>query len=96
MKALALCLILAIPDDGDRVLEKAADAASWQDLGLAKEPKAKVERGPAGRFRIVYAGGRWPTVATSEIPEDWSPWKTLAAEVTVERDCLFGFEAVQE
>jgi hypothetical protein len=96
MKALVLCLLVAIPDDGDRLLEKAAEAGSWVDREGLKEPKAKVERTAEGALRITFAGGRWPTVATSAIPEDWSPWKSFAAEVTVGRDCLVGFEAVQE
>ncbi len=96
MNALALCLILAIPDDGDRLLEKALDAGAWVNLEGSKEPKAKVERTSEGALRITFAGGRWPTIATSAVPEDWSPWKTFAAEVTVGRDCLIGVQAVQE
>jgi len=96
MKVLALCLVLAIPDDGDRLLEKATEAGSWNPLESSKEPKAKVERTSDGALRITFAGGRWPTVATSAIPDDWTPWKSFAAEVTVGRDCLVGFEAVQE
>src|SRR5689334_10434189 len=96
MKAFALLLILAIPDEGDRLLEKATEAGSWVPLEGSKEPKAKVERAAEGSLRITFAGGRWPTVATSAVPEDWTPWKCFAAEVTVGRDCLVGFEAVQE
>jgi hypothetical protein len=96
MKALALVLVLAIPDDADRLLEKASEAGSWVNLEGSKEPAAKIERTAEGTLRITFAGGRWPTLATSAIPEDWSPWKSLAAEVTVGRDCLIGFQAVQE
>jgi hypothetical protein len=94
MRVLTICLLLATPslrDEGDRAL----DPAAWAALEAAKEPKAKVERLPDG-IRISFAGGRWPTVATSAVPEDWSPWKSLAAEVRVDRDCLVGFQAVQE
>ena len=96
MRVLALCLVLAIPDDGDRLLEKAAQAGSWVPLEGSKEPQAKVDPAPDGALRITFAGGRWPTVASSEIPQDWSPWKSFAADVTVARPCLIGFEAVQE
>jgi hypothetical protein len=96
MKVLALCLILAVPDDGDRLLDKAAEAGAWAPLEPSKDPKAKVERTSEGALRITFAGGSWPTLATSAVPEDWSPWKSLAAEVTVGRDCLIGFQAVQE
>jgi len=96
MRTLALCLILAIPDDGDRVLDKAADAASWTNLELTKEPKATLVKAADGSLQITFAGGRWPSIACSSVPEDWTPWKTFAAEVTVGRTCLVGFQAVQE
>ena len=98
MKAIGLILILAVPavpDDGDRALDKALDAASWTNLESAKEPKAKIDRAGDG-FRITFAGGRWPTIATAAVPEDWTSWKTFAAEITVGRNCLVGFQAVQE
>jgi hypothetical protein len=96
MKVLALCLVLAVPDDGDRLLDKAAEAGAWAPLEISKDPRAKVERTAEGTLRVTFAGGHWPTIATSAIPEDWTPWKTFAAEVTVGRDCLVGFEAIQE
>ncbi|HVE43149.1 MAG TPA: DNRLRE domain-containing protein [Planctomycetota bacterium] len=96
MNALALCLILAIPDDGDRLLDKALEAGAWANLEGSKEPKVTVERTSEGALRITFAGGRWPTIATSAVPDDWTPWKSFAAEVTVGRDCLVGFQAVQE
>jgi hypothetical protein len=102
MRTFALILILAIPagrDDGDLVLfdfEKAEEAAAWSNLEIAKEPAAKIELSPQHSLKITFAGGRWPSISTSAIPEDWTPWKTLAAEVTVSRTCLVGFQAVQE
>jgi hypothetical protein len=98
MKAFALILVLSLPaagDDADRVLDKALEAASWSNLELAKEPKAKVEQLPDG-IKVSFAGGRWPTLVSQAVPDDWTPWKTLAADVTVGRDCLVGFQAVQE
>ncbi|MBI3857248.1 MAG: DNRLRE domain-containing protein [Planctomycetes bacterium] len=47
-------------------------------------------------LKVSFAGGRWPSVRTGAVPEDWSPWKSLTAEVTVGRSCLVGFQAVQE
>jgi hypothetical protein len=102
MKTLALILILGAPslrDDGDRVLfdfDKEEDAAAWSALDSARDPKAALARSSDKALRITFAGGRWPSVATSAVPEDWSPWKTLAAEVTVTRPCLIGFQVVQE
>jgi len=87
MRALSLCLILAaMPDDGDRVL----------DAGTLTSSDAKIERREKGSIQVTYSGGRWPAIQTSSIPEDWSPWKTLVAEVTVSRPCLVGFQALQE
>src|SRR5262245_53290497 len=96
MKALALLLILAIPDEGDRVLEKATVATSWTNLDQPKEPKAEIERTSKGTLKITFAGGRWPTVAMSDVPGDWTPWKSMAAEVVVSRNCMIGFQVMQE
>jgi hypothetical protein len=102
MRTMLICGILSLAatgDDADRVLftfDKAEEAAAWKNLDLAKEPTASVERTSANTLRITFSGGRWPSVATTAIPEDWSPWKSLSAEVTVERHCLVGFQAVQE
>src|SRR4051812_41509881 len=102
MKTLALILILGAPslrDDGDRVLfdfDKAEDAAAWSARDAARDPKAALAWSSDKALRITFAGGRWPSVATSAVPEDWSPCKTLAAEVTVTRPCLIGFQVVQE
>src|SRR6185436_10866635 len=102
MRTMLICAILstaAMGDDGDRVLftfDKAEEAAAWANLELAKEPAAKVELTPAKSLKVTFAGGRWPSVATAAVPEDWTPWKTLTAEVTVGRSCLIGFQAVQE
>src|SRR5205807_6636639 len=98
MKTLALILILAVPashDEGDRVLfdfGKAADVAAWSALD-SKDPKATLASSPTSSLQITFSGGRWPSVGTAAVPEDWSPWKTLAVEVTVARPCLVGFQA---
>jgi len=99
MLILAILSMASAADDGDRVLftfDKAEEAAAWSNLDLAKESSAAVELTPANSLKITFSGGRWPSVRTSAVPEDWSPWKTLAAEVTVGRSCLVGFQAVQE
>lgn len=102
MRTMLICGILwaAAPgDDGDRALfmfDKAEEAAAWTNLEIGKEPAAKAELTPDKTLKITFAGGQWPSVATSAVPEDWTPWKTLAAEVTVGRPCLVGFMAIQE
>jgi len=95
----AILSAVAMADDGDRVLftfEKAEEAAAWSNLDAVKEPAAKVELTSTKTLRISFSGGRWPSVATAAVPEDWTPWKSLAAEVTVGRPCLVGFQAMQE
>lgn len=102
MRTLTLCAILAstgAPDDADRVLfgfDRVEEAASWTNLNPAKEPAATIQSTPRGTLRVTFAGGRWPSIRTATVPGDWTPWKTLAAEVTVSRPCLIGFHAVQE
>lgn len=102
MKTIALILLLAVPaarDEGDRVLfdfEKPEEASAWAALASPKDPRAAVAIAPGKALQITYAGGRWPAVGTSAVPEDWTPWKTFAADVTVTRACLVGFQAVQE
>jgi hypothetical protein len=95
------------PTAGDRVLfdfEDAAEAAAWVPVtaGKAAEPAPKVERAAehasTGRhsLKVTFAGGTWPTVGTTRVPEDWTPWATFWAEVTVARPCVIGFTVMQE
>jgi hypothetical protein len=87
MRMLTLILVLAaMPDDGERIL----DAGAWTSS------EAKIEQRPGGSIRVTFPGGAWPAIRTASIPEDWTPWKTVAAEVTVNRPCLIGLHAVQE
>jgi hypothetical protein len=87
MRALALCLILAaMPDDGDHRLS----VATWTSS------EAKVEQRPDSPVKVTFSGGKWPAIRTSSIPGDWTPWKTVAADITVARPCLIGLHAVQE
>jgi len=100
MKACLIALFLAATgDDGDRALfsfDRDDEAAAWTNLESAKEPAAKIERRPEGTLRVTYAGGRWPSVRTTGIPDDWTPWKTLAVDVSVGRSCLIGLHVMQE
>src|SRR5438874_2281989 len=94
---------------GDLVLfdfENEADLKAWAPLDLpnakAKEPPPRVERltkhATSGKhsLKITFAGGRWPTLTTTAIPDDWMAYETFSADVTVERPCLVGFEVLQE
>src|SRR4051794_7703682 len=90
----------------DRVLfdfEDAGQAAAWAPvaMGKAAEPAAKVERvaDPAAgghRLKVTFAGGTWPAVGTTRIPDDFGPWETFRADVTVARPCVVGFTVLQE
>jgi hypothetical protein len=76
---------------------KADSLKHWANLELpkAKEPAVKMET-DKGRFKLTFAGGNWPTITTSKIPDDWMPFHTFKATVTVSRPCVVGFAVMQE
>jgi hypothetical protein len=45
---------------------------------------------------MTFAGGQWPTITTTKVLGDWTPYQTLEADVTVSRHCMIGFTALQE
>src|SRR5262245_42573195 len=63
-----------------------ADLKDWSNLELPdaklKEPAAKIalstDHATSGKhsLKITYAGGRWPTITTTKVPEDWMPYWT--------------------
>src|SRR6185436_1871651 len=92
--------------------EQTGEAGRWTNLEIAdpaqadkriqKEPPVRVELSPehatsGGKsLKLTFAGGRWPTVATSLPGEDWMGYHRLKADVTVTRPCLVGFTVLQE
>lgn len=86
--------------------EDAADLKTWSNLELPdakqKEPPAKFELSTENATRgkqslkITFAGGRWPTITTTQVLENWMPYETFQADVTASRQCLVGFTALQE
>ncbi|HJZ59823.1 MAG TPA: DNRLRE domain-containing protein [Gemmataceae bacterium] len=84
--------------------EDPVEIAAWSNLALpnAKEPAVKAEQSTdhatSGRhsLKVTFAGGNWPTLATANIPDDWMPWETFRADVTVSRTCVVGFTVMQE
>jgi hypothetical protein len=86
--------------------EDPADFKVWTNLELpdakAKEPPAKIalstDHATSGKhsLKITFAGGRWPTITTTQVAGDWLPYQTFQADVTVSRSCLVGFTALQE
>jgi hypothetical protein len=86
--------------------ETPADLKAWSNLELPdprqKEPPARIELATENATRgkhslkITFAGGRWPTITTTQVPEDWMPYWTFRADVTASRHCLIGFTVLQE
>ncbi len=86
--------------------EDQADLKAWSNLELpdakSKEPAAKIELSSENATRgkqslkITFAGGRWPTITTTQVPGDWMPYWTFRADVTASRPCVVGFTVLQE
>jgi len=105
---LPILVLLAAPSP-DLVLfdfEDPAGLSDWSNLALddpkAEEPPVKIalstEHATAGKrsLKLTFAGGRWPTITTTKVPEDWMPYHTFHADVTVDRHCLVAFAVLQE
>ncbi len=86
--------------------EAADDLKSWSNLELPdakeKEPPVKLdlseEHATSGKrsLKLTFAKGNWPTVTTTQVLDDWLPYQTFRADVTVDRPCVIGFTALQE
>ena len=82
------------------------DLRAWANLELPgakeKEPPAKLElstehvKSGKRSLKITFAGGTWPTITTTQVLDDWLPYQTFLADVTVSRPCIVGFTALQE
>jgi hypothetical protein len=99
----------AAPTVKEKVLfdfEDPNDLKAWSDLDLpgagAKEPPVQLQlsdqHATSGRrsLRLTFARGTWPTVTTTQVLDDWLPYQTFRADVTVDRPCVVGFTALQE
>lgn len=97
------------PTVPDKVLfdfEDAAELKAFVNLEPPeikhKEPAAKwelsTENATSGKhsLKITFAGGRWPTLSSTQVLDDWTPYQTFLADVTVSRPCVVGFAALQE
>jgi hypothetical protein len=97
------------PGGADVVLfdfEDEADLKTWANLELAdaaeKEPPVALERvgenATSGKqsLKLTFAGGRWPTITTTQVGDDWLAYQTFLADVTVSRSCVIGFTVLQE
>jgi hypothetical protein len=97
------------PPPGEIILfdfESPDDLKAWSNLELPdakdKEPPVKLERSTenatSGKhsLKLTFAGGRWPTVTTTRVHDDWLATPTFKADVTVSRPCVVGFTAMLE
>jgi hypothetical protein len=100
---------VSAPGGTDTILfdfEDEADLKGWANLELAdaqeNEPPVRLERVPehatsgTQSLKLTFAGGRWPTITTTSVPDDWLPYQTFLADVTVSRPCVIGFTVLQE
>jgi hypothetical protein len=86
--------------------EDPADLKTWSNLELPgareKEPPVKLEcvaeNATSGKhsLKLTFAGGRWPTITTTKVLDDWLPYQNFHADVRVSRPCVVGFAAPQE
>jgi hypothetical protein len=96
----------AVPDKVLFDFEDAAELKAFSNLEPPaikhKEPAAKwelsTENATSGKhsLKITFAGGRFPTITTTQVLDDWTPYQTFLADVTVSRPCVVGFTALQE
>ncbi|HEX7897694.1 MAG TPA: DNRLRE domain-containing protein [Planctomycetota bacterium] len=94
-RPLALGILLLAAGGEDTLFDFEKDVAGWEAAPGGKEPPAVVERAGGG-LKVTFAGGTWPTVASTRVPADWTAYKTLTAEVEAPRPCLIGLTAFQE
>jgi hypothetical protein len=87
--------------------EDAADLKAWSNLEpdakeKYKEPPAKIEfvaeKATSGKhsMKLTFAGGKFPTVTTAQVAQDWLAYPTFQADVTASRPCVVGFAIMQE
>ena len=86
--------------------EDTNDLKMWSNLELPdvkeKEPPIKMaivaDKATSGKhcLKLTFAGGNWPTITTTNVLDDWLPYQTFHADVTVDRPCVIGFTAFQE
>lgn len=106
-----MLLPAAEPKPADGVLtlfdfEQPDDLKVWSNLELPdpkqKEPAARFELSPdhasSGKhsLKITFVGGRWPTLTTTQVPDDWEAYQTFQADVWATRTGVMGFTVLQE
>jgi hypothetical protein len=47
-------------------------------------------------LKITFDGGKWPTIITTKVPDNWDDYQSFHADVTVSTDCVIGFMVMQE
>jgi hypothetical protein len=83
---------LELPGAGDKEppvkLELAASSTKDRQAGHATSGTHSL--------KLTFAGGRWPTVTTTAVTQDWLAFRTFKADVTAGRSCVVGFALLQE
>jgi hypothetical protein len=98
----ALLTPLSSAQTKEIVLFDFTNAETLKQFSNLELPNAKEAEPPVklatdkGRLKLTFAGGNWPTVTTAKVPEDWMPYHTFRATVTVSRPCIVGFAVLQE
>jgi hypothetical protein len=68
---------------------------------MPSEPAVKIEQSAAGAtgkrgLKLTYAGGRMPTISAKSPLDNWRPFKSFRADVTVDRTCMVVFRAMAQ
>ena len=86
--------------------EETAELKAWSVLDPSDPPGEKSEikfelvpkEATSGKqsLQITFAGGTWPALTTTNIPDDWTTWQSFHADVTVSQPSVIGFRVLQE
>jgi len=103
---------VASPPGSSEVLlfdfEDEAGARDWSPVKLpdlkddqpAPQIEIVAEKATSGKrcLKLTFDGGVWPAVSTARLPVGgtWNEYRTLRADITVDRPCVVGFRVCQE
>lgn len=87
--------------------EDAAGLKAWSNVlpdprEKYQEPPVRIEfvaeKATSGThsMKLTFSGGKFPTVTTGQVAQDWLTYQTFQADVTVSRPCVVGFAIMQE
>jgi hypothetical protein len=95
-----------LPDQLLYDFEDSTSLSKWSDLELpgaeAKEPaigrELSLEHPTSGQksLKLTFAGGKFPTLTTTEVAGDWTAYQSFKADVWASRPGVIGFTALLE